>query len=59
MGGGNNQKAIYVRHAFIPTFIELFSPYIHSSMLYKLLTKWAFWCSSLCDAYCDSIRFFL
>lgn len=37
--GGNNQKAIYVRRASIPTFIELVSPHIHSSMLYKLPTK--------------------
>lgn len=39
MGGGNNQKAIYVRRASIPTFIELVSPHIHPSMLYKLPTR--------------------
>jgi hypothetical protein len=38
-GGADNQKAIYVRRASIPTFIELVSPHIHSSMHYKLPTK--------------------
>jgi cytochrome c oxidase subunit 2 len=38
-GGGKDQKAIYVRRASIPTFIELVSPHMHSSMLYKLPTK--------------------
>lgn len=34
--GRNDQKAIYVRRASIPTFLEMVSPHIHSSMLYKL-----------------------
>ena len=57
MGGGNNQKAIYVRHASIPTFIELVTLYIYYSMLYKLSTKRVFVVSFIMQFLLNNIYF--